>query len=89
MASKGELAAARMTIDQIRDHVGATTLGYLSIEGATSAVGRGSSNFCLACFSGNYPIAVPEDLSKMAFEQPPDVGQMETVSTGQLRLIEA
>lgn len=89
MASKGELAAARMTIDQIRDHVGATTLGYLSIEGATSAVGRDSSNFCLACFSGNYPIAVPEDLSKMAFEQPPDVGQMETVSTGQLRLIEA
>ncbi|MBX7135539.1 MAG: amidophosphoribosyltransferase [Fimbriimonadaceae bacterium] len=89
MASKGELAAARMTIDQIRDHVGATTLGYLSIEGATSAVGPDSSNFCLACFSGNYPIAVPEDLSKMAFEQPPDVGQMETVSTGQMRLIEA
>ncbi|MBS1723873.1 MAG: amidophosphoribosyltransferase [Armatimonadetes bacterium] len=88
MASKGELAAARMSIEEIRRHLGATTLGYLSIEGAARAVGRPTSDFCLACFNGQYPIPVPEGLSKMAFESPPDVGQLATVTTGQLRLIE-
>lgn len=87
MCSRGELAAAVMTIDQIRDKVGATSLGYLSIQGAAAAVGKPESDFCLACFSGNYPIEVPTDLTKQAFESPPDVGQMETLSTGQLKLI--
>ena len=76
MASKGELAAARMTIPQLCEHIGATTLGFLSIQGAVDAVGKGQDHFCLACFSGNYPIAVPEDAQKHAFEDPPDVGQM-------------
>ncbi len=87
MASKGELAAARMTIDEIRDHVGATSLGYLSIQGAVDAVGKDQGHFCLACFSGEYPIPVPADLSKMAFENPPDVGQIATIETQQPALI--
>jgi amidophosphoribosyltransferase len=76
MASRGELAAAKMTIEQIRDHVGATSLGYLSIAGTVKAVGRGSDHFCLACFSGEYPIPVPPEVSKEAFEHPPSVGEM-------------
>src|SRR5512141_3255043 len=39
MCSRGELAAARMTIPEICAHVGATSLGYLSIQGAVDAVG--------------------------------------------------
>jgi amidophosphoribosyltransferase len=88
MASKGELAAAKMSVEQICEYVGATTLGYLSIPGAVDAVGVDGSPFCLACFSGDYPIPVPQDLSKLAFEQPPDVGEFATVSRGQMRLIE-
>lgn len=78
MASKGELAAAIMTIDEICTHIGASSLGYLSIPGAVRAAGRDENHFCLACFSGEYPIPVPEQITKLAFEQPPDVGQIAT-----------
>jgi len=88
MASRGELAAARMSIEEICAHVGATSLGFLSIEGACAAVGRDSKEFCLACFDGKYPIPVPEQLEKSAFETPPDVGQLTTVSRSQAALFE-
>ena len=88
MASKSELAAATMTIAQIQEHLQATSLGYLSIEGATQAAGERNGKFCLACFNGKYPIEVPEGLTKLAFEEPPNIGQFATVTTGQLRLIE-
>ena len=88
MASRGELAAAKWTVDEIRDHLGATSLGYLSVEGVVEAVGTERPKFCLACFDGNYPIDVPESVSKLAFEEPPEVGQMGIVSRGQLTLID-
>ena len=44
----------------IRDHIEATTLGYLSIPGVVRAVGRPEGEFCLACFNGKYPIELPE-----------------------------
>lgn len=81
MASRGELAAAKWSIDEIKDRIGADSLGYLSISGATSAVAGLQTGFCLACFNGEYPISVPEELSKHAFENPPDVGTMATVQT--------
>jgi len=87
MCSKGELAAARMSIEQIKEHVGATSLGYLSITGAVRAVGRDDNSFCLACFNGDYPIAVPERLRKDAFEQPPDTGQFGVLANAQPSLI--
>lgn len=88
MASKGELAAAKMSLDNLRDYVGATTLGFLSIEGAVAAVGAKDGRFCLACFNGDYPIPVSPDLTKHAFDDPPDVGEMATLVNGQLRLID-
>jgi len=88
MASKGELAAAVMTVEKICEHVGATSLGYLSIPGVVKATGSPKEKFCLACFNGDYPIPVPSNLTKMAFEDPPPTGELATVSTGQLRLID-
>jgi amidophosphoribosyltransferase len=76
MASKGELAAARMSIEDLRRELGATTLGYLSIEGAVEAAGKPKDNFCLACFTGKYPIPIPGEVQKHAFDDPPDVGEM-------------
>lgn len=87
MASKGELAAAHMSVAQLTEYVGATSLGYLSIDGAVAAVGRDKSHFCLACFNGDYPIPVPNALKKHAFEEPPEVGQIGALSSGQLKLI--
>jgi amidophosphoribosyltransferase len=86
MCTKGELAAARMTIDQIREHVGATSLGYLSVAGAVRAVGRPENQFCLACFTGDYPIPVPEDVNKDSFEKPPQLGQLAAISREQSTL---
>ncbi|HWD38514.1 MAG TPA: amidophosphoribosyltransferase [Fimbriimonas sp.] len=85
MASKGELAAARMSLEELTKYIGATTLGFLSIEGAVEAAGGDKSRFCLACFNGDYPIQVPKDLSKHAFDDPPCVGEIASVSGGQTR----
>jgi amidophosphoribosyltransferase len=87
MASKGELAAAVMTIDQLREYIGATSLGFLSIDGAQEAVRGNTDGFCTACFSGKYPIPIPEGLQKDAFETPEVSGEMATVVAGQPKLI--
>jgi amidophosphoribosyltransferase len=89
MASKGELAAARMTLPELEQYLGATSLGYLSIEGAFGAVVDDESKFCLACFNGDYKIPVPGDMKKHAFDDPPEVGQMAALSHGQLTLLDA
>ena len=89
MASKGELAAAKMTIKELEKEIGATTLGYLSIEGAVNAVGKPISHFCLACFNGDYPVPVPNELKKHAFDDPPETGEIATLTHGQFILIEA
>ena len=86
MASRAELAAAKWTVDEIRDRIGATSLGYLSVDGAVRAVGRPKGEFCLASFTGEYPIQVPDGLRKDAFEAKPDVGTLAAVASGQLRL---
>lgn len=87
MCSKGELAAARMSIPEIRDHIGASSLGYLSIAGVVRAVGRPSNEFCLACFSGEYPIPVPESVTRDPFESGVQLGQMATVNKMQPELL--
>ncbi len=87
MCSKEELAAARMTLDEIREHIGATSLGYLSIPGAVKAVGRPDGEFCLACFNGDYPIEVPEEVERHPFEGGVDLGHIAAVNKSQPELI--
>ena len=83
MASKGELAAAVMNLQELSDYLGCTSLGYLSVDGAQKAVDGTTEGFCTACFTGKYPLEIPEGLRKHAFEEPPPVGEMATVTTGQ------
>jgi amidophosphoribosyltransferase len=86
MASKGELASARMTVEELEKYLGATSLGFLSVEGAVKASGGNPDRFCLACFTGDYPIPVPADLKKNAFDDPPEVGELAGLASGQPRL---
>lgn len=86
MASKGELAASVMTIDELCAHLGATSLGFLSLEGAVASCGRPMDEFCHACFNGHYPIPIPENVSKHAFDDPPDTGEMAGVAVGQMSM---
>jgi amidophosphoribosyltransferase len=37
------------------------SLGYLSLDGMKRAAGGNTAEFCHACFSGQYPTAIPED----------------------------
>ncbi len=70
MATRGELIAASKSVEEIRAHIGATTLHYLTLEGLQESTGLPRERFCRACFDGDYPIAVPEELAmcKMRFE---------------------
>lgn len=54
--NRKELISASHSIDEIRKYITADTLGYLSHEGLTEAVGEENSSYCTACFSGDYPI---------------------------------
>jgi amidophosphoribosyltransferase len=70
MATREELIAHRLTTEEIRAHLGVDSLGYLSLEGLLAGVGRPADSFCLACFTGEYPVGVPEEARKEAFEGP-------------------
>lgn len=63
-----ELAASGRTLPQIRDFVGADTLGYLSVEGLLSAVSQPPGNYCTACFTGDYPCEITEVVDKLGME---------------------
>jgi len=70
MATRAELIAAQKDICSIRDHIGADSLGYLSIEGLMRAVNIPAQDFCQACFTGDYPIPVQLELDKLSLERP-------------------
>ena len=71
MATRDELVAANNTVDEIRAKVAATSLHYLTLDGLQASTGLPRSQFCRACFDGDYPIAVPEEyaMCKMRFEK--------------------
>ncbi|HSG85031.1 MAG TPA: amidophosphoribosyltransferase [Candidatus Limnocylindrales bacterium] len=62
-----ELIAATHSLDEIRDFVGADSLGYLSIKGVLTALDLPYERFCFACFDGNYPVPVPYDAVRRKF----------------------
>ncbi len=71
MATRRELIAAQKTITEVRDFIGADSLGYLSIDGLIKAVALPKDIFCLACFTGDYPIPVQLEMEKLALETTP------------------
>ncbi len=68
MADRSELVAAGRTVEEIADLTGANSLAYLSLEGLQRALGRPAGQFCRACFTGEYPIPIPDSSLKMRFE---------------------
>lgn len=68
MATRWELIAAQKSIPEIRDFIGADSLGYLSIDGLIKAVALPRDTFCLACFTGDYPIPIQMEMDKLSLE---------------------
>jgi amidophosphoribosyltransferase len=71
MATRWELIAAQKSVPEIRDAIGADSLGYISIDGLIEAVGLPKEIFCLACFTGEYPTPVQLEMDKLALEAIP------------------
>jgi len=56
-----ELIGANHSVEEIAEHLGVDTLGYLSLEGTLNAAGNDPGRYCHACFSGQYPTSLPPE----------------------------
>lgn len=66
--SRDKLIACKMSIDEIAASIHADSLGYLSAENVVKIVPHSKCGFCTGCFTGKYPIEVPEEMPKDKFE---------------------
>ena len=64
--SEDHLIACHHTVDEIRELIGADSLGYLPVSALGTLADCGG--YCSACFDGKYPTAVPTDTRKDRFE---------------------
>jgi amidophosphoribosyltransferase len=65
---RSELLAADMSVGEIADYLGVDSLAYLELDRVLHATGSPPEAFCTACFSGDYPVPVPDHDTKHALE---------------------
>jgi amidophosphoribosyltransferase len=65
-ATRAELIAHDLDVDEICRSIGADSLGYVSQEGLVAATGVAEDRLCRACFDGVYPIDIPAELEQAA-----------------------
>ncbi len=68
-SSKGELIAAKHSVEEIREFLGLDGLHYLSIESMIEAAGGDGNQFCMACFNGDYPTEIQDVAGKDKMEK--------------------
>jgi amidophosphoribosyltransferase len=73
-ATRAELIANGIGVDEIRRSIGADSLSYVDLDDLVSATGQPKDNLCRACFDGIYPVALPDDdlIGKHLLENPPE-----------------
>ena len=59
-ATRAELVANGLAVEEIRSSIGAASLGYVSLEGLVDSTGVAMDRLCRACFDGVYPVDLPE-----------------------------
>jgi amidophosphoribosyltransferase len=62
--NQDQLIAARKSVEEIAEQIGVDTLAYLSWDGMLKATGENPESFCSACFTGDYPISIPENVKR-------------------------
>jgi amidophosphoribosyltransferase len=60
MKKSENFIANKMTVDELKEYIGADTLGYISIKGLRKIAENANIGLCDGCFSGNYDAEVPE-----------------------------
>jgi amidophosphoribosyltransferase len=68
-STKGELIAAKQSVEEIRKFLDLDALHYLSLEAMVEASGANSDRFCMACFNGRYPTKINEHVGKFSLEE--------------------
>ena len=63
-----ELIANEKTVEQIREHLGVDSLGYLSLKGMIDCAPNGDNHYCTACFDRNYPVQIESEMHKLMLE---------------------
>ncbi|MBW4673658.1 MAG: amidophosphoribosyltransferase [Desmonostoc geniculatum HA4340-LM1] len=69
--SQDQLIAATKSVEEIAKQLEVDSLAYLSWDGMLTATGEDTNSFCSACFTGDYPVAIPEQVkrSKLILEK--------------------
>ena len=69
--NQDQLIAATKSVQEIEQRIGVDSLAYLSWEGMLEVTGEDTNSFCSACFTGDYPITIPENIrrSKLMLEK--------------------
>jgi amidophosphoribosyltransferase len=60
--NQDQLIAARYSVEEIAQRIGVDSLAYLSLDGMVESARQEASTFCAACFTGHYPIPIPEEI---------------------------
>jgi len=71
--SQDQLIAATKSVDEIAKQIGVDSLAYLSWEGMLKATGENPDHFCSACFTGDYPIEIPDQIKQSKLLLEPNV----------------
>jgi amidophosphoribosyltransferase len=88
-ARREELIAHRMTVPEIARHIGADSLGYLSLAGLFRAVKLGGDKLCSGCFTGNYPVPVQLEFvvdGKLSMEEAVAAGSRTSLQQSRMEL---
>ncbi len=65
---RSELLAANLSVEQIGQELDVDSIAYITLDRLRESTGVEGSAFCDACFTGNYPVPVPENLHKTVLE---------------------
>jgi amidophosphoribosyltransferase len=60
-ATRAELIATGLGVDEVCNSIGADSLGYISEDGMIESSGQPRERLCTACFSGDYPVPLPDE----------------------------
>lgn len=71
--NQDQLIAATKSVEEIAQQIEVDSLAYLSLDGMLKATKEDPNSFCCACFTGDYPISIPENVkrSKLILERSP------------------
>lgn len=65
--TQDQLIAANMTNQEMCEFIGCDSLAFISVEGLHSSVSCEHAGFCDACFTGDYPVAIPDTMKAKSF----------------------